>query len=159
MPELREHVRPEVLCLIRACNKRGINVAVATFSAQNDLLHEVLHEALQTSTDNEKYDIPIYGGLDRFAPHWLGKQSQLILARRYFDEKKGGDGVADLLVSETVLVDDDQRNIDIAQRDGYRTVFYNPDKNYAENALVLGKERRRLWYHRDIEHINKNGLV
>jgi len=150
-PELLEHVRPEFLCLIRECHQRGIHVAVATFSAQNDLLDEVLHDALQSSSsDNTMYDIPIYGGRDRVAPHLLGKQSQLILARRYFDEKRrGGDGVADLLVSETVLVDDDEANIEIAQNDGYRTIFYNPEKSDSEDALVLSKERRRLSYDRD----------
>ena len=132
--ELMTHVRPEFECLIEGCLERGIHVAVATFSAQKELLREVLVDAIQTDIQ-----IPIYGGDDTVAAHLKGKQSQLILARWYF-EKRGGDGaVANIVPQETVLIDDDGRNILIAQEDGYRTVHYNPKRSQDQNALMLEK--------------------
>jgi len=133
--ELMTHVRPEFECLIEGCLERGIHVAVATFSKQKELLQEVLGDAIQTDIE-----IPIYGGDDTVAAHMKGKQSQLILARWYFDKRGGGGGaVADIAPRETVLIDDDGRNILIAQQDGYRTVHYNPQKSQDHNALMLDK--------------------
>ena len=130
---LMTHVRPEFECLIEGCLERGIHVAVATFSTQVELLQEVMVDAIQTDIK-----IPIYGGDDTVAPHLKGKQSQLILARWYFD-KRGGGAVANIAPRETVLIDDDGRNILIAQQDGYRTLHYNPERSQDENALALEK--------------------
>jgi hypothetical protein len=146
--ELQEHVRPEFLCLIRQCHEHGIHVAIATFSSQNDLLRDVLQGSLQTkrTTRGGNYDIPVYGGNDRVAPQLHGKQNQLILAQNYFNEKKD-DGEMDMLLSEIVLVDDDERNIEIARWDKYRTILYDPENSEAGDALVLTKERRQLWHY------------
>jgi len=137
--ELGQHVRPEFACLIRECLQRGIHVAITTFSTQKNLLRQVLEGSLRTSSE---LDIPIYGGADEIAPNMQGKQSQLILARRYFDEKSHVAGT--ILVGETVLVDDDGVNIRIANDDGYRTIHYNPEDSQADDALVIKKEQRQI---------------
>ena len=144
--ELQEHLRPEFLCLIRQCHERGIHVAIATFSSQNALLRDVLQGSLIRQTNSDNYDIPVYGVNDRVAPHLHGKQNQLILARNYFNEMKE-DGEMDMLLSEIVLVDDDERNIEIARRDNYRIILYDPENSEAEDALVLTNERRHLRYY------------
>lgn len=131
--ELAQHVRPEFQCLIQECLLRGMFVAVATFSMQKELIREVLRSSIRS-----EIDVPIYGGDDVIAPDMIGKQSQLILARTYFDEKHGDAG-ATIAVRETVLIDDDGQNIRIAQGGGYRTIHYDPESSEREDALVLGK--------------------
>ena len=130
--KLAKHVRPEFQCLIQECLLRGMFVAVATFSMQKELIREVLQNSIQS-----EIDVPIYGADDVIAPRMIGKQSQLILARRYFDEKHRDAGAA-IAARETVLIDDDGQNIRIAQGDGYRTIHYDPKSSEGEDALVLG---------------------
>ena len=143
--DLQRHVRPEMTCLIRACHHHGIHVAIATFSTQTDLLRTVVEQSLR------KYDadhasstveiIPVYGGNDRVAPYWHGKQSQLMLARQYFDalEQTNGDKPRTMSPHEIVLIDDDDQNIAIAHADGYRTIWYDTKHSEADDALVLTK--------------------
>ena len=147
---LQSHVRQEMTCLIRACHQYGIYVAIATFSTQIDLLRTVVQNSVRQSPQQQYHGdstssassrvIPVYGGNDRVAPYWHGKQSQLVLARQYFDnhrrQQKNGE-TALLSPYEVVLVDDDERNIAIAQKDGYRTIWYDPEHSDAEDALVL----------------------
>ena len=144
---LQSHVRQEMTCLIRACHQYGIYVAIATFSTQIDLLRSVVQNSLgsppqsyagdSNSSASSNMVIPVYGGNDRVAPYWHGKQSQLVLARQYFDNLRKNGETALLSPSEIVLVDDDERNIAIAQKDGYRTIWYDPEHSDAEDALVL----------------------
>lgn len=120
--ELAEHVRPSFQCYIEQCLKHGIPVAVATFSAQYDLLQSVLSARLGTAAA----DVPVFGGDIELEGYERGKQSQLISAIRFFNDKAGS-GQQPFDAATTVLVDDDLRNIKVARKDGYRTIPYIPD--------------------------------
>lgn len=140
--ELYAHVRPEFQCLIGGCLDHGIHVAVATFSTQKDLVDDVLKRSIPFATRlSGDVDIPIFGGNDRVKNYRDGKQSQLLLAMDYFNKQRNdySSGSPRQTPASTVLVDDDGRNIAVAQSDGYRTIHYDPSKSENENALTLDK--------------------
>ena len=141
-------VRPEIICLIRGCLEHGIHVAVATFSRQIKLLNKVLLLSIPLADDDKEQNrytaIPIFGGDAYVEKHDEGKQSQLLLAMNFFNEQemrtspqlRSNDSITP---ARTVLIDDDVLNIEIARRDGYQTLQYDPDNSKREDALTFQK--------------------
>lgn len=182
--ELVPHVRPEFVCLIQQLlEQEDMQVAVATFSTQKDLIRRVLQKALAaaaadatttttrnpvpvteasitdstavaskssasiTSNTATAMEIPVFGGDDWVRGHTKGKQSQLLLAMEHFntqhdleqeeeEEEEDGnnngeqqdDTTTMITPTATLLIDDDAKNIHIAQKDGYWTILYGPSR-------------------------------
>jgi hypothetical protein len=103
------------------CIVRGIRVSIATFSTQIDLINDVLQKSLPVYKP-----IPIYGGDEYVNNYGEGKQSQLYLALQFYNENGLLQGERKIEPLNTLLVDDDSRNIKIAKHDGYCTIEYTP---------------------------------
>jgi len=120
--ELTEHVRPLFKTLIETAMSHSIHVAVVTFSGQTRIISEVL----KTTFPNASVDIPVRGGYDDVN----GKQNHLALATediKKLTAKSTGTPAA-ISGATTVLIDDDGRNIRIAQKNGFHAVHFNPDE-------------------------------
>lgn len=142
---LARHVRPECICLLHNLLSSQVNVGVATFSSQVDLIEEVLQLVLDTETlvtkssgsinnNSKPHDIPVVGWQSTPIPNFeKGKQGQLYHILRYF----GMDPTNNTDRLRTILVDDDLNNIRIAQDDGYRVVPYYPEQSRDRNSLAL----------------------
>jgi hypothetical protein len=124
--DLVSHVRPEFKCYISLCLEKGIRVAVTTFSTQTRMIAKVLEEAIPHSRAKE---IVVFGGDDHVKGYSRGKQSQLFLALENFNKQQSPSrGRATPITPPfTVLVDDDSENIDVALKDGYKTIQFYPD--------------------------------
>jgi hypothetical protein len=124
--DLVSHVRPEFKCYISLCLEKGIRVAVATFSTQTRMIAKVLEEAIPHSRAKE---IVVFGGDDHVKGYSKGKQSQLLLAREHLNKQQAPSRgrAAPITPRFTVLVDDDPENIDVALKDGYKTIQFYPD--------------------------------
>jgi hypothetical protein len=136
--DLVSHVRPEFKCYISLCLEKGIRVAVATFSTQTTMIAKVLEEAIPHSRAKE---IVVFGGDDHVKGYSKGKQSQLFLASESFNKQQAPSRgrAAPITPRFTVLVDDDPENIDVALKDGYKTIqFYpeNPPKTLLHAPII-----------------------
>lgn len=141
--ELARHVGPDFSCYIAHCLDRGLKVSVATFSTQKELISKVLHLSVPTDARGQARTIPVFGGNDYLPEFENGKQSQLMLSIQHFAQQAEGGGDGELVregeadsegeskafldPSQTLLVDDDVRNIQVARSDGYATLHYRPD--------------------------------
>ena len=126
--DLVSHVRPEFKCYISLCLEKGIRVAVATFSTQTEMIAKVLEEAIPHSRAK---DIVLFGGDDHVKGYSKGKQSQLFLAMDLYNKQQAPSRgrTAPITPPRTVLIDDDPENINVAKRDGYKTIQFHPDSN------------------------------
>jgi hypothetical protein len=142
---LARHVRPDFPCYVAHSLDRGLRVTVATFSTQKELIKRVLQLSIPKDANGQARTIPVFGGNDYLPEFENGKQSQLILSIQHFarvgqgggeGESNGGEAEHDndgdegrlsLGPSQTLLVDDDFRNIQVARSDGYATLHYRPD--------------------------------
>ena len=131
--ELANHVRPDFQCYIARCLDQGLLVSVATFSTQASLISSVLEKAIP---HEKATSIPIFGGDDVVKGFVKGKQSQLHLSLEHFRQLSS----PQLDVASTVLVDDDFRNINIARRDGYQTIYYKPGSSLFRATSSLDKK-------------------
>lgn len=112
---------------------------------------------------NNSPNIPVYGRDDVVENHTNGKRSQLILAMEGFnhqirdnnnkqanqiipneDETKlEGDALPIttpapmITAASTLLVDDDEKNVKIAQEDGYQTILFRPDDKNLPPPVVV----------------------
>ncbi|CAB9515557.1 expressed unknown protein [Seminavis robusta] len=127
--DLVPHVRPELQCLLYECVKRGIPLAVTTFSSQKTLIQLVTDTSLRQfahsrNAMHQPSNIPVFGGgifLDGLDE---GKQSQLAAAMEHFSEHRLGDGT--IAASGVVLIDDDEDNIRVAKEDGFQVILFQP---------------------------------
>ena len=125
---LAEHVRPEFVCLVQKLLEHEISVGIATFSSQVKLIESVLRLKLGENK------VPVVGWFNTPIPNFeKGKQGQLYTMLQHF----GKDTNSQSDRKQTILVDDDLKNIRVAKRDGYRVVPYYPDKSTDPNVLVL----------------------
>jgi hypothetical protein len=115
--DLASHVRPHLKCLIETAIREGLHVAVASFSAQEDLIRHVISETIPTSQD-----MIVRGGRNRSEPE--GKKKQL--AEALYSIRQRSDAT-DLSPSNTILIDDDKNNIRMAKSDGYYSIWFDPD--------------------------------
>jgi hypothetical protein len=115
--ELAPRVREEFKCLINGLLYQGKPVCVGTFSTQTKLISKVLELSFPDSPP-----IPVYGGSDQVEGLTEGKQSQLSLCMRYYEQS-----VKDLRKEATLLIDDDPDNIKVAREDGYKAIQYRPE--------------------------------
>jgi hypothetical protein len=127
---LARRFRPDFACYVAECRRQGIRVGVATFSTQKQLIADVLRTALPV-----RVDVPVFGGDDGAGD---GKRGQLLLftRRAFAPEGEGGDEEWRKRRSQTVLVDDDPRNVRVAQLDGYATLLYEPGVTSLFDAAV-----------------------
>jgi hypothetical protein len=130
--DLARRFRPDFACYVAECRRRGIRVGVATFSTQKQLIADVLDLALPV-----RLDVPVFGGGDG-AGFRDGKRGQLLLftRRAFAPEGEGGDEEWRRRRSQTLLVDDDPRNVRVAQLDGYATLLYEPGVTSLFDAAV-----------------------
>jgi hypothetical protein len=124
--ELVSHVRPEFKCYISLCFEKGIRVAVVTFSTQTEMIAKVLEEAIPHSRAK---GVVVFGGDDHVKGYSKGKQSQLFLAMDRFNMQQAPSRgrAAPITPPRTVLIDDDPENINVAIKDGYKTIQFYPD--------------------------------
>mmetsp|Transcript_4762 Transcript_4762/g.8107 ORF Transcript_4762/g.8107 Transcript_4762/m.8107 type:complete len:262 (-) Transcript_4762:20-805(-) len=119
--ELSDHVRPEIQCFLNSAFNRRIDAAIVTFSTQIDLIGNVTGQ-----TFPGQY-IPVHG--------WYtakdGKQLHLVRAINDINAANGNRKISN---ATTILIDDDKRNIKKARKEGYRTIWYDPD---ADNPMFL----------------------
>jgi len=114
--ELAIHVRPIFRELLEVAMTNDFYVAVVTFSSQERLISEVM----TLTFPGAEREIPIYGGMDKPKK---GKQSHLELATRDFELQNN----EQISKESTVLIDDDERNVLIARKNGYKAVLFQPD--------------------------------
>lgn len=126
------HVRPEFQCFVSGLLDHGRIVTVATFSTQTDLILDVIQKAIQ----HDRVDsIAVFGGDDTVAGYERGKQSQLYRSIQYANQAHEPAQNADhpevplTTILNTLLVDDDPANIEVAIADGYRTMQYVPGQS------------------------------
>jgi hypothetical protein len=115
--ELVSHVRPEMQCLIQHSLGKGVQAAVASFSAQEQLIRDVIRDAIPPARD-----IVVRGGKNRSEPQ--GKRDQL--TRVLDDIRYGASGDKSILPTTTLLIDDDKNNIQRAKEDGYNSLWFDP---------------------------------
>lgn len=101
--------------------------------------------------DGDDPSVPIFGGDAYVENHEEGKQSQLLLAMNFFNEQEmrrspelpSSQGISPATM---VLIDDDGLNIEIARRDGYHTLHYDPDHSQSEDALIFQKRAKLVYF-------------
>jgi hypothetical protein len=113
--ELALHVRPEMKCLITKSIRKGLFCAVTSFSKQEQLIKEVMGEAIPLAKNTT-----VVGGRNRSEEQ--GKRKQLKAAMDSYRND-----VSSLAPSTTILIDDDTYNIRRARDDGYYAIWFNPD--------------------------------
>ena len=123
------HVRPSFQCLISHCIQQGIAVAVTTFSRQTNLIAQVLEfSMLDYGETTEPVQIPVFGGDNWVEDYTKGKQSQLYLALKHYNNKRHNEDADSnpLIITPhaTMLIDDDPENIRVAVKDGYHAILY-----------------------------------
>jgi hypothetical protein len=144
-------MRPDFACFLAGCHQREITAGVTTFSTQKELIARVLGGFLLPLHT----EILVAGGNDVVQGYEEGKQSQLLLfVRRTFYSTGRDDEVKMLNTPEagrrvrsmTLLVDDDPHNIEIARRDGYATILYEPGTTTSLLDAIdrFVEERKRL---------------
>ena len=123
--ELADHVREEFIDLFHEAIDKGVRIAIVTFSKQRNLIREVLQSFLE---DSIAAKIPIRGDDGSWeykgAGSREGKQAHMASAVEELEHE----GNIEIAKSNTLLVDDDVRNIKIAMDDGVRAVLFNPRK-------------------------------
>lgn len=112
--DLASHVRPQLQCILQEAQKSNISTAVVTFSRQEELISNVVSEAIASSS------VPVYGGNNSSSRK--GKRTQI---ERAVSAMEGESVIPD---NKIVLVDDDVNNIMRAQQDGIKAVVFNPDQ-------------------------------
>lgn len=126
--ELSTHVRREMRCLILESMHRGIHVGVVTFSRQEELIGRVLELALP---ELGSAFIPVRGGDNHQSKK--GKQKQL--SQFMADIHRAEPTLSSLFPPSVLLIDDDRRNVEIAQTKMYLAIRFDP-----ENPKVLYEE-------------------
>jgi hypothetical protein len=116
--ELIPHVRAEMKCVIHRSLERGIHIAVASFSIQEQLIRSVLGGAIAIA-----HEIIVRGGRNRSEP--LGKRKQLEEVVHDINTIHRNANVTPLT---TILIDDDLNNVKRALTDGYRSLWFDPDE-------------------------------
>uniref|UniRef100_A0A7S1ZBU2 Uncharacterized protein n=1 Tax=Trieres chinensis TaxID=1514140 RepID=A0A7S1ZBU2_TRICV len=119
---LSTHVRPMFKRLLKAATMRdtkGLKTAVVTFSSQEALISNVMNQILPIA------HIPVYGGIDKPKKGKLTHLEQAIE-----DISKDPSRRKRVLVSKitTVLIDDDEKNIFLARKNGYNAIIFDPER-------------------------------
>jgi hypothetical protein len=130
--ELVSHVRPEMQCLIQRSLAKGIQTAVASFSVQEQLIRDVIRDAIPVARD-----IVIRGGKNRSEPQ--GKRNQLTQVLHDIHSVTSGD--KSILPATTILIDDDKHNIQRAKQDGYKSLWFDPHntQGFFDSVMALQK--------------------
>lgn len=130
--ELVSHVRPEMQCLIQHSLAKGVQTAVASFSVQEQLIRDVLRDAIPPARD-----IVIRGGKNLSEPH--GKRDQL--TQVLHDIHSGTSGDKSIIPATTILIDDDKNNIQRAREDGYKSLWFDPHnvQGFFDSIMALEK--------------------
>ena len=123
--ELLPLVRPVFLDLVAEALKRGMCVAIVTFSPQVCVVREVVRLCWPRHCDS----MPIRGG-DRTwsyegAGSKAGKQGHMASA---VEELLAQDPNREITRASTLLVDDDANNVNTALKEGVRAIWLNPDE-------------------------------
>ncbi len=136
---LVRHVRPHMQCLLRNGLLQGLHVAIASFSAQEALIRETLRLALQPVNITKMI---VVGG-DNYSEE-TGKCRHLRTIRAVLAESS--DSVTS---STTILIDDDKRNIRLADADGYQSLWFDPDhpERLFQRIMSLqdGEQKKRIY--------------
>lgn len=120
---LVSHVRPQVQCLMQQVKKLGLHVAVASFSAQEELLRETIRLAM---SDSDGTSMIVVGG--RNSSEKTGKRRQLEKVLDAMASKNAPQSTDRSPVkANTLLIDDDPGNIRMARKDGYLSFWFDPD--------------------------------
>lgn len=132
LAELSSCVRPMFIHLFKAAHSKGIKIAIVTFSPQTRHISDVLeihfaefaHEIVIRGRDNTwKYE---GNGMRN------GKQEFMASAAEELLNKYGQ--TMEITKKTTLLLDDDDANIELALKDGVRAIWINPDRSY----LLIG---------------------
>jgi hypothetical protein len=123
--ELLAHVRPEFRQLVMAACSNNIHISIVTFTPQTAMVKGVLENIVGTERAER---IPIRSG-DRTwsyqgAGSHAGKQAHMASAVEELEQN----GQVEITKNSTVLIDDDQRNVRHALKDGVRAIWFNPEK-------------------------------
>ena len=125
MDELKIHVRPQFRELLTASIEHDIHVAVVTFSKQPTLIKEILETIVGIENAAR---IPVRGNDHSWQYHGVGsrhgKQAHIASAVEELEQS----GEVEITKKTTLLIDDDDRNIRHALRDGTRGILFNPNK-------------------------------
>jgi hypothetical protein len=114
---LASHIRPQMRCLIQTALQRGLHAAVTSFSVQEALIQEVITITIPIASN-----ITVRGGRNRSEPQ--GKKKQLAEAIEAVSRSSGEAGLSPL---NTILIDDDKNNVRRAKKDGYYSLWLDPD--------------------------------
>lgn len=136
---LSQHLRPEMVCLIQQSLENGIYFAVTSFSQQVDLIREVVMDGVvaQAKLKDHPTTISIQGGSNYSDPK--GKRLQLANAISEIKKQHRHSGIK---AKKTLLIDDDKNNILLARRDGYQSLWLDPEHpiNVLRTILDLTKD-------------------
>lgn len=123
--ELTDHVRPEFQQLLNACMESDIHVAIVTFSQQAPLIKGVLETIVGADRASR---IPVRGADRSWTYNGVGSQEGKQAHMASAVEELEQSGLVQITKQTTLLIDDDQRNIRYALKDGVRAIWFNPDK-------------------------------
>jgi len=119
--KLQKHVRNEFKCLIQTSLERGIFVAVASFSKQEELILSVLKEFIP---EHHYSRVSVKGGNNY--PESTGKKRQMQLALEDFS--KMSNDKAFVPNDAILLIDDDLYNVEQCAYEGHRCIHFDPEK-------------------------------
>ena len=132
----RHHIRPEFRRLIASClNTTSIHVAIVTFTSQTDLVKHAMEDIVGVERASR---IPIRGDDDTWSYHpvvgdesmSMGKQAHMASAVEELKETRdhAGHNTVEITKNTMLLIDDDERNIRYAAKNGIRGILFNPEQ-------------------------------
>ena len=99
--------------------QNGMQVAITSFSVQTDLMQQALELSIPLARN-----IPIRGG--RNISEREGKRKQL---KDAIHDVSVSSGETPLSPSNTILIDDDENNVNKAKEDGYWSLWFDPENS------------------------------
>lgn len=141
--KLVKYVRPIFIKFIKKCLQRKINIAIVSFSPQEQVIRIVLNsifgkqsKKILIKTTNQKYKPDkIFCKINR-KKLILKRKVPMILSvcNKIYKKKK-----ITIMPPQILLIDDDYNNINIAKKSGFKTYLFN---KYSEKNIMndLGKE-------------------
>ena len=143
--KLVKYVRPIFIKFIKKCIQRKINIAIVSFSPQEQVIRTVLNnifgkqsKKILIKTTNQKYKPDkIFCKINR-KKLILKRKVPMILSvcNKIYKKKK-----IIIMPHQILLIDDDYNNINIAKKSGFKTYLFN---RYSEKNIMSDLQKEAI---------------